>query len=719
MAWRSLTTLYTADGQLAGMIPSSDHWTPGVTTSADYSNYIGFFRYYVAVRGDMDAYSFIQDCKQQGLGFYPYIILPNGYRLVYTITGSASFPNYGWRFEDVNGDQVFGTSGGANPRHNPDGDYALIGFEVNDEEQKARFLMALYNGSTNFITEEAHVDERYEIAMYQWLTGGLEPTYNYKPIAYFEGNNRHMNLAMLHDPFTNHGVPEIAGSPYELKTYQNIIQVDDLVANMTLYSEKIIAYTKNSNWMSFVFDSTDGTVNTYAVKYYVDNELVGSLTHYFTRNPSQGETLQGRYYMQYYIDTDNELVRPAWILVFPDASGNPVRIQYNTEVVSKSQQEQWFAWYHTDDPPLDPPDDPFYFGGDTEPTVDPDGEFDFPQDDVEEPDIPDISLTDAGFMNLYKPSWSQIKQLAQYMWGSSFIESSWKKLFSNPMECIMGLGIVPFVVSSGSPEHVFLGNMDSGISMAPVSNTTVKIDCGSVTIRPQYGAYLDWDPYTKVSLFLPYIGTVHLNADDIQGFSVSQATTVNITYHVDVVSGACVAFVKITSPEVKLNSRQVYHAKNNAVFYTYTGNCRVDVPVSQADYRGMLGAVLGVATSAGLGAAAIATGGMTAPLAMGLASSTVANVMNAKPDVSHGGSVSGMAGFLGPQKPFLIFSRPAQCKADDQEAYSGYPSHISYTLQELVGKGFTKVEEIHLEGINATSAEIDEIYSLLKEGVIL
>lgn len=69
------------------------------------------------------------------------------------------------------------------------------------------------------------------------------------------------------------------------------------------------------------------------------------------------------------------------------------------------------------------------------------------------------------------------------------------------------------------------------------------------------------------------------------------------------------------------------------------------------------------------------------------------------------------------QSPYLIVERPRQSLAKGYNTFEGYPSNITSRLGDL--SGYTAVESVHLEGINATDSEISEIESLLKGGVIL
>jgi hypothetical protein len=110
----------------------------------------------------------------------------------------------------------------------------------------------------------------------------------------------------------------------------------------------------------------------------------------------------------------------------------------------------------------------------------------------------------------------------------------------------------------------------------------------------------------------------------------------------------------------------------------------------------------------------VATGGASAPVAVPALANSAVNQM--KPDVEKSGSMSGTGGMLGVQTPYLILTRPRQCLPAEQNTYMGYPSFISSSMGEL--SGYTEIENVHLDGIDATDAEITEIENLLKSGVI-
>ena len=340
-------------------------------------------------------------------------------------------------------------------------------------------------------------------------------------------------------------------------------------------------------------------------------------------------------------------------------------------------------------------DDPYNPGGSSGPGGG-QGSFDPSGDDVTIPALPTLSALSTGFISLFTPTIAELNNLSSYMWNNDlFSLDTWKKIFANPMDAILGLSIVPVAVPSAGQVDVTVGNISTGVSMTKASAQYVTVDCGSVTIPEYWGAYLDYDPYTKMELYLPYIGIVPVKADDIIGKQI------HVAYHVDILSGACCAMVQC----------------GNSILYTYNGSCAMQIPVSGVDMTTAISSVISATASV---AAMLATGGagslLGGAITAGAITNTANSVMNAKPTVQHSGSMTGPGGQLGVQTPYFIVTRPRQCVAENQNNLVGLPAFFTVTLGDV--SGYTEVEDIHLSGIPATVDELQELENLLKGGVI-
>ena len=292
---------------------------------------------------------------------------------------------------------------------------------------------------------------------------------------------------------------------------------------------------------------------------------------------------------------------------------------------------------------------------------------------------------------IYNPTIEQINSFGSWLWSSDFVEQI-KKLFNDPMQAIIGLHKVYATPATSGSQNIKVGYLDSGVPSNVVSNQYTTIDCGTVSLSEYFYNVFDYAPYTDINLYLPFIGIVGLDVADVMRSSI------NIIYHVDVLSGACLAEVKVIRDSA------------GGTLYQYTGNASVTLPISSGSYMGIISSIAGIAGGI---AGTIASGGSALPL---LASSA-GSLLNARTKVEHSGGFSGNAGAMGSKIPYLIISRPQVDLANKFERYIGYPANITTTLASC--SGFVNVLECHLENINATDSELNEIESLLKGGIIV
>jgi hypothetical protein len=309
-------------------------------------------------------------------------------------------------------------------------------------------------------------------------------------------------------------------------------------------------------------------------------------------------------------------------------------------------------------------------------------------DPVDIPGLPTLSVTDTGFVTLFNPTMSQVKNLADYMWNGLFDVNNFKKLFADPMDCILGFNMVPVAVPSGAAANINIGNLVTSVTMNVATSQWIELDCGTIDIGLPYGSYLDFSPYTKFSIYLPYIGTCELSADDVAGKALT------LKYHVDALSCSCVAYLKC----------------GDHVLYQWTGSCGYSIPVTQNDFSRMIMGMISLA-AAGIGGGAAVTGAGL----MQAGAAVAKNVSMLKPEVHRSGSIGSSAGLMGGQTPYLIIEIPQACKPEKQYHYTGYPGFITVTVGDLTG--YAEFEEIILDGIGCTEEERSIIESLCKGGI--
>lgn len=295
---------------------------------------------------------------------------------------------------------------------------------------------------------------------------------------------------------------------------------------------------------------------------------------------------------------------------------------------------------------------------------------------------------------VYNPNLTELKQFGSWLWSSNFFEQL-KKLFSDPMQAIIGLHKIYVPTTNLSEKQTIrCGYIDSEVPSYVVANQYTTINCGKVSLLEYFGNVFDYEPYTSVKLYLPFIGIVKLDVSEVM------RSTIDVTYHVDVLTGACLAEVKIIRDTTE------------SVLYTFTGNMGVQYPLSSGSYIGIVGGLLGIAGGV-VGSLATAN---PVPLAIGLSAASSSGKLHT--DVAHSGNISSNCGAMGIKKPYLIINRPQTQLAEDFEKYQGYPSNYTTTLSNC--NGFVQVLEVHVDDIKtATSDEKQSIELLLKQGVII
>lgn len=272
-----------------------------------------------------------------------------------------------------------------------------------------------------------------------------------------------------------------------------------------------------------------------------------------------------------------------------------------------------------------------------------------------------------------------------------------KRSISNPLDYIIGLNIIPSQgLSVGAAKVVRFGFISSGVSMPQLANQYFTVDCGTLSFDTVCGdTFLDYAPYSKFSIYLPYIGFKDVDPNDFVGH------TIGVVYHGDCVTGGVTAYI----------------TKDGTVMYQYSGCCALNVPLSADNWGETISAAINVAT----GIVAAAASGGAAGLAEGAlkgAASVAANPSLLSPQVSHSGAVSGGAGCMGVQFPFVIREAVNFHSTAGFNKSTGYPAYYYRKLGDVAG--FTTVIDAHLSNIPmATQDEIAEIESLLESGVIL
>ena len=307
----------------------------------------------------------------------------------------------------------------------------------------------------------------------------------------------------------------------------------------------------------------------------------------------------------------------------------------------------------------------------------------------------------SGLFTLWHPSADNLQELGAFLYGGT-AQGTIASIIGNPINAIIQLtewGVTPVDGPSKSP--VICNIAATELKMPTIPNQFMQFDCGTIEIPREYHDFRDYEPYTRLSLFLPFVGDVNISTNDC-----ITPHKIHVIYNIDFLSGVACAEVLV----------------DEDVRYSYQAAMCAAIPVTSGDASRLLASLIGAAVGAVGGGVMGGIVGGTAGSRLA-ARSLISGVSEAALAPINGiqtqrtGSISANTGLLGEMKPYVLVTRPISVVADQYKSLLGQPYQLDGTLGSQTG--FVKVREAHIEGMNATDAEKQEIERLLKEGVIL
>ena len=361
-----------------------------------------------------------------------------------------------------------------------------------------------------------------------------------------------------------------------------------------------------------------------------------------------------------------------------------------------------------EDPPEDGPGGGGGGGGE--------GDHVLPDGPVLIPDKPYYGVSSPSWLTCYKMSAVDVNEFGEEMVTPNLWQAI-AQFFTDPLNAIVGISLVPVdapTTRTGVPE---IGTARWSRAYNVVSDEFVDLDCGAIEIPPYWDSCFDFNPFTTVTIFLPYIGYKELNVDEIMGGRLG------VKYRVDVVTGDLIAFVyRFASDE------SIYGSVHFQVIAQYNGNCATRIPTGRLSHDGAINASLSL-MSTGLGfvvANCMQTDGIAdaGNIGMSQAANQVSGaamsaISNAKAAVERSGALGSTAGYIGSQKPYIIRHIPRQSKPKNYKQICGYPCNKEGPLSNFETGTLAYVEDIQLNNIPALEDERREIMEYLRGGVIL
>ena len=575
---------------------------------------------------------------------------------------------------------------------------------VNEETQKGTIIFDNMNIATGDNPQRfCNISTCNTSAIYTFLKHLAPVLYTWQSVPSISGKNGILSLYELAQE--TDGNPVTGASSSVFFSMPEECNVKKLYPNIVYGQEQIIAYS-GINELSVRWDSATEAFFRFTI-YDQEGEYDWSYGYSFSLNNASDKL-----YIMLLVDVREDqtrLLRPSFVI----KDGVTGEYSYNLETVSDENAERLYGWFVMNY------DGVSIFGPPNEPAG---GSGSLPLNDepVGRPTLNNNrNAINTGFTRMY---WltdaSKLNDFASWM---SDPDRIWDKIFeTDPLQGIIEVALCPVYFFSNDDlfsTNIRIFGQDTGIAAYRLSSQFFRLECGTYTFETQCGdTYLDYAPYTTIKVFLPYIGIVELNTNDVM------KREIKLEYTFDILWGVCIAhiFVKNDDDEWTLH-------------YERHGQYLINIPITKAD-RGQEAAAIKQAitfiASAFGAAGGYALGGgnvsdMSPNAAAGTGAgilggtvSTALNVVSSHPQISYSdGSVGGLSGYMGVDEPFIMIEHVITARPEHDELYTGMPCYITGDVGDF--ENYNKFVDVHLESIPCTKKEQDEIYSWLTNGVII
>ena len=333
-------------------------------------------------------------------------------------------------------------------------------------------------------------------------------------------------------------------------------------------------------------------------------------------------------------------------------------------------------------------------------------------DKVDTPKVPGLSPLSGG-SNLYCMTTNELQQTFNFL-----LDGHNKDILGitvsevNIVDCLCNCYYLPFDILSHDRDHcqayeVGAGGYGSGImSQIITEGYNRRFNFGDIEINEYYGSYLDYAPFTTITIYLPYIGYKPLDVSKVMGKKI------NVTYSVDFVLGMVTAYIAY------------YENENKQVFAEFTGQMGIPVKITgkntSESERAVKDAALSVGAFVLAAGAVIATGGSALPVAVGAIGAGVnavgktitANVT--EPDSVSIGNAGAENWLISPQGCYVYIQRARTATPENFADINGWATRYTGLVSEFTG--YLECSEV-VNTVNTTAEEKNLISNLLKQGV--
>lgn len=318
------------------------------------------------------------------------------------------------------------------------------------------------------------------------------------------------------------------------------------------------------------------------------------------------------------------------------------------------------------------------------------------------PSVSWVSLGTNNFAHTYCTILAYVNKLTDYIIAHG--EAS---------EFIISLVAFPFPIGVyGGDDLLRLGSTDvtDCYIAKPIDPLQRYLKLCDTTITPYFDkAWLNYEPYTTYELYLPYYGYVTLKSADILN------QRIQVYYNIDTTNGN--AYINIYNKTKEYTIKSLNASIGVKISVNRTNQQQLNDEKTQLAVKSAI---------SGIGSVASIIGGAVTynPLLIGAGvaglvgtGADIAVKLNAMHETASASVNSGYQGLFNNQNVRLKITRYVPNEPSNYNKYYGLPLNEYKLLNSL--SGYTEVSDVHLDNIKAFKDELDEIDSLLKNGVIL
>ena len=306
-------------------------------------------------------------------------------------------------------------------------------------------------------------------------------------------------------------------------------------------------------------------------------------------------------------------------------------------------------------------------------------------------DLINPSLTSIGcFATYWAMSQTEVNKLADDLFNDTFIDTISNSITfygGNPIDAIMSLRLYPFNISdlginTSAAKVKLFGKETTASGNILSTNYSGIIDFGTCTLAERYGNFLDYSPYTRAQLYIPYCKTVDID------ISICIKKTISVKVIVDVTTGECCAVV---------------YADNIPIAYS-NGKIGIDIPLTGSSTAGIGSSIISAIpnfynqTSAALSSALSITNGL----------------LSSENKIIKQGNSSVATGLWQPKNCYFLIKRSQPVVPTNYGHTIGYLTNTKKQIGSCTG--YTICSNVDVDGLYCTENEKEMLKGIMESG---